>query len=111
MRNHFYSASRPTPPQHRERLLAKYRASDLTQSQFAQQHGLKLSTLRQWIYRPGLPRVPRQTPRPVFQEVPLLGVPFLDNWAAELRLPGGTLLRLNAQASADWVGDLVERLS
>lgn len=111
MRNNSYSAcQRPASP-NRGQWVAKYRASGLSQSQFAERHGLKLSTLRQWIYRPEPRRVRRGALRPAFQEIALSGVLFPDNWAAELRLPGGIVLRLNGQASADWVGTLVERLS
>lgn len=35
----------------REQLLGEYRSSGLTQEQFAQQAGLKLGTLRAWIYK------------------------------------------------------------
>ena len=111
MRNNYSSACERLTPQKRSRLVAQYRASGLTQSQFAQQHGLKLSTLRQWIYRPEGQRSPLGTPRPAFQEVPLSGLAFLESWAAEVRLPAGIVLRLNAQANVEWVGALVERLS
>jgi hypothetical protein len=101
----YYSA------QKRRQLVSKYRASGLSQSQFAEQQGLKLSTLRQWIYRLGPPRRRLVHPPPAFQEVPLAGVLFPENWAAELRWAGGMVLRLHAQADVEWVGALVERLS
>ena len=36
----------------RERILAAYRESGLTQSEFAKTHKLNVGTLRGWIYRP-----------------------------------------------------------
>jgi len=103
-----YSAFRRLAFQNAEGLVAKYHASGLTQRQFAEQHGLKLSTLRQWIYRPSSRQRRGRTSPPAFQE---LALPLLESWAAELRLPSGRVLRLNPQASAEWVGTLVERLS
>ena len=110
MRNHSRSVARPLRPESRERLVAQYRASGLTKSQFAREHDLKAGTLRQWIHRLGSQRAPLDNLGPVFQEVPLSAVPFLESWAAELRLPSGLVLRLNGQARADWVGALVERV-
>lgn len=41
----------------RERLLGAYRASGLTQEQFAAQSGIKVGTLRAWIYKRRTPAV------------------------------------------------------
>jgi hypothetical protein len=90
-------------------MLVQFRASRLTQRQFAEQCGLNPGTLRQWIHRFGAEPSPVEARPMGFQEVPLSAV--LDSWAAELRLPSGIVLRLNGQASASWVGALVERLS
>ena len=48
--------------------------------------------------------------KPVFQEVPLPEVAFLNGWAAELQLPRGVALRLNSNASVEWVAALVQKL-
>src|SRR2546422_4325058 len=98
MRNN-YAVSRRLASQNAERLVAKYRGSGLTQSQFAERHGIKLSALRQWIYRPSSPGRRGRTSPPAFQE---LALPLLESWAAELRLPGGRVLRLNHQANVEW---------
>jgi hypothetical protein len=41
----------------RERLLGAYRASGLTQEKFAAQSGIKVGTLRTWIYKRRTPAV------------------------------------------------------
>jgi transcriptional regulator with XRE-family HTH domain len=41
----------------RERLLGEYRASGLTQEQFAARSGIKVGTLRTWIYKRRTPAV------------------------------------------------------
>jgi DNA-binding transcriptional regulator YiaG len=41
----------PRSPSERAQLLTEYRASGLTQEQFAARAGLKIGTLRAWIYK------------------------------------------------------------
>ncbi len=111
MRNYSVPSRRPhSTQQEREELVAKYQASELTQREFAQQHGVKLGTFQQWIYRPRLPHRIGRAKKPAFQEVSITEVPFLNSWAAELQLPRGVTLRLNSQASAEWIGALVQKL-
>lgn len=111
MRNHLIASKRRcSTQQEREQLVAKYQASGLTQREFAQQHGVKLGTFQQWVYRPRSPQPITGRKKPGFQEVSITEVPFLSGWAAELQLPRGVTLRLNSHASAEWVGALVQRL-
>src|SRR5947208_2924284 len=99
MRNHSVASRRPRwTPQERAQLVAKYQASGLTQREFAQQYGVKLSTFQQWVYRPRCPARVSRRKRPAFQEVAITEVPFLNCWAAELQLPRGVTLRLNSHA-------------
>jgi hypothetical protein len=91
-------------------LVATYQASGLTQREFAQQHGVKLGTFQQWVYRPRSPHRVTRRKKLAFQEVAITEVPFLNSWAAELTLPRGVALRLNSHASAEWVGALVQKL-
>ena len=112
MQNHSLPSRRPhSTPQLREELVAKYQASDLTQREFAQQHGVKLGTFQRWIYRPRLSHPIASTKKPAFQEVSMTEVPFLNSWAAELQLPRGVVLRLNSHARAEWIGALVQKLA
>jgi transposase len=111
MRNHsIASRRRCSTQQEREELVAKYRASGLTQRQFAQQHGVKLGTFQQWVYRPRSAHRLTRRKKPAFQEVSITEVAFLNSWAAQLQLPRGVALRLNSHASAEWVGALVQKL-
>jgi len=91
-------------------LVTKYQSSRLTQREFARQHGVKLGTFQQWIYRPRFPQRIVRRKKPAFQEVSITGVPFLNGWAAELQLPRGVALRLNCHASAEWISALVQKL-
>src|SRR6266702_3027749 len=111
MRNHSVPSKRHcSTRQAREQLVAKYQASGLTQREFAQQHGVKLGTFQQWMYRPQSPHRITRTKKPAFQEVSITEVPFLNSWAAELQLPRGVALRLNSHANAEWIGALVQKL-
>lgn len=97
-------------PQEREELVSKYQASGLTQREFALEHGVKLGTFQQWLYRPRSSQPIARGKKPAFQEVSVTEVPFLNSWAAELQLPRGEVLRLNSHASPEWVGALVQKL-
>lgn len=91
----------------RERWVELCRQSELTQAQFAREHGLKLSALRQWLYRSH-----RRTPgpRPVFEEVlcssPLLG----PTWIAEMAAGEGITLRFGAQSSPEFIARVIQQL-
>ena len=111
MRNHSIASRRPRwTPQERAQLVAAYQASGLTQREFAQQHGVKLGTFQQWVYRPRSPHRVTRRNKPAFQEISITEVPFLNGWAAELQLPRGVALRLNSHVSVEWVGALVQKL-
>jgi hypothetical protein len=96
-----YSASE------RERWVELCRKSELTQAQFAREHGLKLSALRQWLYRSNR-RTP--APRPVFEEVlfssPLPG----PAWIAEMAAGEDLTLRFGAQSSPEFIARVIEQL-
>jgi len=91
----------------RERWVELCRKSKLTQAQFAREHGLKLSALRQWLYRSNR-RTP--APRPVFEEVlfssPLLG----PTWIAELAAGEDLTLRFGAQSSPEFIARVIQQL-
>ena len=110
MRSKFYSSGQQFSAAERERFLAKYQASGLTQREFAREHGVKLRSLRHWLYGFSSKQRVARPAKLAFREVNWGGIPLLESWAAELRLPNGLVLRLNGQASADWVGALIERL-
>jgi len=103
--------SSPTPrrphssPAQRARWVARFQRSGLSQRAFAQQQGLNLFTLRQWIHSRSSRHQARRaasSPRsaPPLRELPLsswLGAAAAPTWAAELSSPAGAALRLSAQ--------------
>jgi len=96
-----YSASE------RERWVELCRKSELTQARFAREHGLKLSALRQWLYRSNR-RTP--APGPVFEEV-LCSPPLLSpTWIAEMAAGEDITLRFGAQSSPEFIGRVIQQL-
>lgn len=98
---HPYSAAE------RERLVERYRQSQLTQAQFAQEHGLKLSALRQWLYRPNPPTA---APGRVFQEVLLAPPPLAPTWTAEVAVGEDLTLRFGSQSSPEFIAQVIDQL-
>ena len=72
----------------RQRLLARFHQSQLTQRDFANRHGVGLSTLSKWL------RVESETPSPAvkFQEVTLPQMP--QRFPVEVVSPQGWTVRL-----------------
>jgi transposase-like protein len=72
----------------RQRLLARFHKSQLTQRDFANRQGVGLSTLSKWL------RVESETPPPPmkFQEVTLPNMPL--RYAVEVVSPQGWTVRL-----------------
>ncbi len=98
---HQFSASE------RERWVELCRKSELTQAQFAQEHGLKLSALRQWLYRSSR-RTP--APGPVFEEV-LCSPPWLGlTWIAEMAAGEDLTLRFGAPSSPEFIARVIQQL-
>jgi hypothetical protein len=93
----------------RKQLLTDYRHSGLRQREYAQQHGLGLSTFTRWLRlerrRAGTRK--RQVP---LQQVSLGQLLGPSGWAAEVVLPNGATLRLQAQADPGLVEQLWWRL-
>ena len=91
----------------RQRLVELCRQSELTQAQFAIEHGLKLSALRQWLYRPN-----RQTPapRPVFEEVLFSSPRLTPTWIAEIAAGADITLRLGSQSSPEFIAQVIHQL-
>jgi transposase-like protein len=103
---HFSAGSRRRfTADERAKFVALYRQSDLTQSAFARQHGIKLGTLQQW-----LSRLKTQPPslRPGFQE---LIVPLTSSaWAAEIRLSPEMTIQLGLEATGQLITQLLGSL-
>ena len=89
-------------PSDRERIVAAYRRSGLTQVAFAEQIGISVYVLRDWIYRPR-PREQSQRLVPIRVAAPLTG-------DVEITLPRGVSARVPADVAPDFVAALVRAL-
>ena len=87
--------------------IARYRSSGLRAPQFAEQHGLKLGTLRNWIQKEAHESsLGRETTG--FQELLLPSVAAIGPWAAEVQLPDGVVVRLGVVATPSWIAALLK---
>ena len=112
------TARRPSPPgltlerfpgsEERARWLERYGRSGLTQSAFAQAQGLSLSRLRYWLYSGG-PAAATANPAPRVQEIHLDGWSATSPWKAEVSLPDGRTVRLDAQLARELIGPLLAK--
>jgi hypothetical protein len=99
-------------------IIARYRASGLGLKAFAQEQGFPPGRLHYWIYQKSSRVSGRRRAKPtqafvapVFQEVKLPSRPEWGcSWAAEVSLPEGLAVRFNANASAEWIGSVVQAL-
>jgi hypothetical protein len=87
--------------------ITRYRSSGLRPAQFAEQHGLKLGTLRRWMQEEG-PRGSLGSETSGFQELLLPSVAAAGPWAAEIQLPDGVVVRLGVTATAPWIASLLK---
>jgi transposase-like protein len=97
------------------KVVARYRQSGLGVVQFAHEQGIPPGRLHYWIYQKG--RTRRGEPqraslaKPVFQELKVATMlPVVDSWGAEVNLPGGLAVRFSQQATAEWIGSVVQAL-
>jgi len=92
-------------PEERAEWVSRYRSSGQTQAQFAQQHGLKLTTLQWWIYGQ---RRKQPHPTATFREIAVSPLWPGGVWAGEVTWPSGVTVRLGAQAEASWIEALLK---
>jgi transposase-like protein len=88
----------------RQRLLARFHESQLTQRDFAGRHGVGLSTLSKWL------RVENETPSPPvkFQEVKLPNMPL--RYQVEVVSPQGWTVRLQNGSDVQQLPALLQAL-
>lgn len=72
----------------REALIEKYRASGMTQREFAETHGIREDTLSRWLN-------PRRR-EPHQSAVPFIELPTSRGSVVELRFPGGVVLSIRS---------------
>jgi transposase-like protein len=90
--------------QERAEIIAAYERSGLTQAVFVEKRGISLATLSNWL-RAHRRKDKGATKEISFQSLDVKGL-FASQWAAEVVMPNGSMLRL---ASVD--GALAERLT
>ena len=97
-----------TPPNAAQRAqwLERYRRSGLTQRAFAEAEGLNLSRLRYWLYGPR-PSSEAVAPAPRLQEIHVAGWPAANSWGAEVGLPDGRVIRLDAPLARELLAPLL----
>ena len=88
----------------RQGLLARFHESQFTQSEFATQHGVGLSTLSKWL-RLELDSVPAKV---AFQEVRLSSP--VKHWPIEVVSPQGWIVRLHNGADVHLLPELLRTL-
>jgi transposase-like protein len=88
----------------RQRLLARFHQSQLTQRDFANRHGVGLSTLSKWL------RVESETASPPvkFQEVTLPKLP--PRYAVEVVSPQGWTVRLQNGSEIETLSQVLQAL-
>jgi len=99
-------------------LLTRYRASGLALKDFAREQGLPPGRLHYWLYQKHRAASPQRSAKrssparaPVFQEVKLApGSSLPANWAAEVSLSRGLVVRFHAAAEPGWMGAVVQAL-
>jgi hypothetical protein len=87
--------------------ITRYHSSGLRPAQFAEQHGLKLGTLRHWIQKEGHRSSPGSETSG-FQELLLPSVAAAGPWAAEVQLPDGVVVRLGVAPTPSRIASLLK---
>jgi hypothetical protein len=97
------------PPEKRAALVSEFRSGRETQKAFARRRGINWTTFRNWLY--GRRAAIRNSGPPVrFQEIRLVPPGPSSRWAAEIRLHGGTVMRLQAGADPQWAKAILQLL-
>lgn len=105
MEHHSPLPRRRYTAEQRVSLVALYRQSHLTQSEFARQHGLKLCTFQQWLYAKAVPISP-----PSFKEVFLPAAPLTEPAAVEIILGTDLHLKLRSAVNSKFLAQLIKSL-
>ena len=98
------SGRRRWTPKQRQRLLADFHQNEMTQRDFANRHGVGLSTLVKWL------RLERDSvpPKVKFQEVRLPNP--VSRWPVEVVSPQGWIVRLQNGSDVQILPQLLQAL-
>jgi hypothetical protein len=104
-------AHRAYTPQEIASWITRYRDSGLGLGAFAKRHGLRRSRLHYWVYDKRYAHLgQRSATPPVFQELKLAAGLAVCNWAVEISLPAGPVVRFRAGATPVLMSAVVEAL-
>jgi transposase-like protein len=98
------SVRRRLTPQQRQRLLARFHRSQLTQRDFAVRHGIGMFTLSKWLRC----EIKRGAPSVKFQEVTLPHTPL--RYSVEVVCPKGRTVRLQNSSDVELLPQLLQAL-
>jgi len=88
----------------RQRLLARYHRSQLSQAEFATRHGIGYSTLARWLSEA------RADDRPPMQFAEVQMPPAVRLWAVEIASPSGWTVRLQNSAAVPALAQVLSAL-
>lgn len=91
----------------RDDYLTRFGRDGVSAAEFCAEHNINVSTLYQWIRRA---KPTRSDSSPLFQEVSLSVPPLLSVWMAEIVVGQEFLLRLGAQASPEFIAQVIHQL-
>jgi transposase-like protein len=98
------SVRRRRTPEQRQRLLARFHKSQMTQRDFAARHGIGMSTLSKWLRVEFKPKPPRVK----FQEVVLPNASL--RYAVEVVSPQGWMIRMQNGSEIESLPQLLRAL-
>lgn len=94
-------------------MVSRFRISGVSQREFAQEHGLKLTTFQSWLY--GKRGASSSARRARFQEIKLFPSAVVSNstglvWAAEVEWSNGMKVRVSPGVDPLWLNSVVKQL-
>ena len=100
-------------PSERARVISRFRSSGVSQREFAEEQGLKLTTLQSWLY--GKRSQSQSAGRARFQEIKLLPGTVMSSstgpgWAAEVEWAKGVKVRVSPGVDPVWLSAVVKQL-
>jgi transposase-like protein len=102
-------ARRPRPPasaEEKAEWVKRFHESGLSLRKFSAQHSVSLMSICRWVNQAKDPQ-PASGTTPQFEELPLRLLAADSDWAVELTLPNGTVLRLSKEAPPAMVDQLL----
>jgi transposase-like protein len=83
----------------------RFHESGLSLRKFSAQHSVSLMSICRWVNQAKAPQ--SASPTPQFEELPLPPLAAGSDWAVELTLPNGTVLRLSKEVPAAMLEQLL----